>query len=185
MPRRFLLALALVCVTAAPQARAQRSTSFTLDQILDFPFPENLVAAPAGNRVAWTFNERGARNIYVAEAPGFQSRKITSYDRDDGQELSNLTFSDDGRTIVYVRGGDHGSNWPADGNLEPDPGGMPVQAKMQVWAVQASGGAPALLGDGDAPAVAPKTGRVAYVRDKRLWIAPLDGSKPAESVFAR
>ena len=185
MSRRFLLALALVCVTAAPQARVQRSTDFTLDQILNFPFPENLVAAPAGNRVAWTFNERGARNIYVADAPEFQPRKITSYDRDDGQELSNLTFSDDGRTIVYVRGGDHGSNWPADGNLEPDPAGMPVQAKMQVWALQVSGGAPVLLGDGDAPAVAPKTGRVAYVRDKRLWIAPLDGSTPAESVFAR
>ena len=94
-------------------------------------------------------------------------------------------FSDDGRTIVYVRGGDHGSNWPAEGNLEPDPAGSPVQAKMQVWAVPAAGGSPTLLGEGDEPAVAPKSGRVAYVRDKRIWIAPLDGSKPAESLFAR
>jgi dipeptidyl aminopeptidase/acylaminoacyl peptidase len=185
MSRRFLLALAIVCAATGLYARAQRSPDFTLDQVLNYPFPENLVSASAGSRVAWTFNERGARNIFVADAPDFAPRKLTTYDHDDGQELSNLAFSDDGRLIVYVRGGDHGSNWPAEGNLEPDPAASPIQSKMQVWAVPSNGGSPTLLGEGDEPAIAPKTGRVAYVRDKRIWIAPIDGSKPAESLFAR
>ena len=185
MSRRFLLALAIVCAATGLYARAQRSPDFTLDQVLNYPFPENLVSASAGSRVAWTFNERGARNIFVADAPDFAPRKLTTYDHDDGQELSNLAFSDDGRLIVYVRGGDHGSNWPAEGNLEPDPAASPIQSKMQVWAVPSAGGSPTLLGEGDEPAIAPKTGRVAYVRDKRIWIAPIDGSKPAESFFAR
>ncbi|HVZ20072.1 MAG TPA: prolyl oligopeptidase family serine peptidase, partial [Vicinamibacterales bacterium] len=87
---------------------------------------------------------------------------------------------------VYVRGGDHGSNWPAEGNLQPDPTSMPVQPKMQVWAVGADGAAaPRLIGDGDAPSVAPKTHRVAFIRDRRIWIAPLDGSSQPESVFVR
>jgi hypothetical protein len=51
--------------------------AFTLEQVLDYPFPDNLVAAPTGATIAWTFNERGYRNIYVADGPDFQPRKVT------------------------------------------------------------------------------------------------------------
>ena len=184
-PLRSLAGLvsAFVAVTAL-QGHAQHA-GFTLDQIMSNPFPENLVASPSGSRVAWTFNERGVRNIYVADGPDFAARKVTSYSKDDGQELTNLSFSDDGRTIVYVRGGDHGANWPADGNLQPDPDSNPVQPKLEVWAVDVAGGAPKLLADGDDPAIAPKTHQVAFERDRRIWIVPIDGSRPAESPFVK
>lgn len=160
--------------------------AFTLDQIMGYPYPENLVVAPAGGRIAWTFDERGVRNIYVADAPDFVARRVTSYDSDDGQELTQLSFSDDGNTIVYVRGGDHGSNWPAEGNLMPDPTSIPVQPKVEIWAVDASGGgAPRMIAEGDEPAIAPRTHEVAFVRNHRIWIVPLDGSKPAKEVFVR
>jgi dipeptidyl aminopeptidase/acylaminoacyl peptidase len=84
---------------------------------------------------------------------------------------------------VYVRGGDHGSNWPADGNLMPDPASSPIQPKMQVWAVAAAGGAPVLLGEGDAPVVSPRGDRVAFERDGKVFVAPVDGSKPSELAF--
>ena len=165
-------AAALVSIGAlavsAVSAR-QAAPAFTLDQVMSYPFPENLVAAPSGARVAWTFNEHGARNIYVADAPDFAARKVTPYDQDDGQELTSVTFSDDGKTIVYVRGGDHGSNWPAEGNLQPDPTSSPVQPKVQIWAVAAEGGgAPTLVADGDDPATAPKTHRVAFVKNRQI-----------------
>src|SRR4029450_339743 len=85
------------------------SRSFTVEQILSFPSPENLVASPVGSAIAWTFNEGGVRNIYVARAPTLEARRLTLYSEDDGQELTQLAFSHDGKTIVYVRGGDHGS----------------------------------------------------------------------------
>src|SRR5262247_1822551 len=97
---------------------------FSVDQILGFPSPENLVASPVGSAIAWTFNERGVRNIYVAEGPAFAARKVTSYTQDDGQELTQLSFSHDGKTIVYVRGGDHGSN--RQGEAPPNPSASPV-----------------------------------------------------------
>jgi len=169
------------------------SSAFTLDQVLSYPFPDNLVAAPKSATIAWTFNERGARNIYIAEAPDFTARRITPYTEDEGQELTGLSFSPDGNMIVYVRGGDHGANWPADGNLMPNPSSSPTQPKMQLWAIStlsnrpgASGGSaaqPTLLGDGDEPVISPSGTRVAFVRDHRIWIAPLDGSKPAEAAF--
>jgi len=85
------------------------SKGFTVEQILGFPSPDNLIASPVGSTVAWIFNERGVRNIYVASGPSFEARRVTEYTQDDGLELTQLTFSRDGKTIVYVRAGDHGN----------------------------------------------------------------------------
>src|SRR5262245_21979872 len=90
-------------------AQAPSPTSFTIEQVLSLPTPDNLIASPVGSTIAWTFNERGVRNIYVAEGPNFSARRLTETSKDDGQELTHLSFSKDGKTIVYVRGGDHGS----------------------------------------------------------------------------
>jgi dipeptidyl aminopeptidase/acylaminoacyl peptidase len=183
--KKLLFAFALTAGMGA-QGRAP----FTLDQLLSYPFPDNLVASPIGSTIAWVFNERGVRNIYSATGsvragatPTFTVHKVTPYGEDDGQELTYVSFSPDGKSIVYVRGGDHGSNWPAEGNLMPDPNSSPVQPKMQVWAVAAAGGSPKLLGEGDAPVVSPSGGRVAFVKDHRIWVAPIDGSKAAEPAF--
>src|SRR5689334_8565642 len=92
--RWFMCALLVVGVTSlapAPPMAAQ-SRGFTLEQVLDYPFADALVAAPNGSTIAWTFIERGARNIYVAEGPGFSARRLTSYLDDDGQELTNVSF---------------------------------------------------------------------------------------------
>lgn len=175
----------LAAWTAEPQA-AQQSVgrSFTVEQILGFPSPENLVASPAGAAIAWTFNERGFRNIYVAEAPRFEPRRITAYTQDDGQELTQLSFSRDGKTVVYVRGGDHGGR---AGDAPPNPSGDPVQPRVQIWSVAAAGGTPPkLIGEGDSPALAPDGTRVAFTRDRRIWIAPIDGSRnPQQAFYAR
>src|SRR6185503_12455460 len=179
-----LVAAAALALCSAPTAQvAPAPQAFTLEQVLDYPFADNLVAAPKGQRVAWTFNERGLRNIYAAEAPAFEARRLTPYQNDDGQELTHLAFSADGRTVVYVRGGDHGSNWDAEGNLQPNPTGSAVQPRMQVWWIAMSRGAPKLVGEGDTPAISPAGDRVAVVRDRQIYIGPVDGSKPAEQAF--
>jgi dipeptidyl aminopeptidase/acylaminoacyl peptidase len=158
--------------------------SFTVDQILGFPSPENLVASPVGSTIAWTFNERGVRNIYVASGPSFEAHRVTGYTDDDGQELTQLSFSRDGKTIVFVRGGDHGSNRGGDG--PPNPAQLPVQPRIQIWSVSVSGGVPALVAEGDEPAVSPSTDRVAFIRNRQIWIASIDGSgQPRQLFYAR
>jgi dipeptidyl aminopeptidase/acylaminoacyl peptidase len=137
-----------------------------------------------GSTIAWTFNERGVRNIYVAEGPAFEARRITSYTEDDGQELTQLSFSKDGRTIVYVRGGDHGSR---PGEVPPNPAESPVQPKVQIWSISLDRVAPRLLADGDNPVIAPNGFLVTFVREvlreKRIWTVPIDGSKDAQPLF--
>ena len=188
MPRygTLLLLLSLPLAARAPQ-RTTSTPVFTVDHILGFPSPENLITSPVGSTIAWTFNERGVRNIYVAEAPGFEPKRITSYREDDGQELTQLSFSGDGTTIVYVRGGDHGSTRQAE--AAPNPAESPVQPKIQIWSIRVAGGEPKLVGDGDEPAVPPASPggqdspRVAFVRNRQIWFAPIDGSKQPEQAF--
>ncbi|MEO8678495.1 MAG: prolyl oligopeptidase family serine peptidase [Vicinamibacterales bacterium] len=182
-----VVAAAFLLTPAEPVVVAQApapAPTFSLDQVLAFPFPDNLVASPKGSMIAWTFNERGARNIYVAEGPDFKARKVTPYQGDEGQEITSLKFTPDGKTIVYVRGGDHGANWPAEGNLPPNPDSSTTAPKTQIWSVATTGAAlPKLLADGDQPAVSPAGNRVAFVRDRRIYLVPIDGSRPAEPAF--
>src|SRR2546430_4973052 len=70
-------ALVLTTVTApAPAAAQQRS--FTIEQALSAPFPDELVAAPAGGALAWVFNAQGVRNIWIQTGPHYQGRGPTA-----------------------------------------------------------------------------------------------------------
>lgn len=156
------------------------SAQFTVEQVRSYPFPTELTAAATGARIAWVFNEQGRRNIYVAEGPTFAARQLTHYDRDDGQELSSVQVSANGRWVVYVRGGDHGSNW--DDALPVNASSNPVPPKVQIFSVAFDGGDPKAIGDGDEPAVSPRGDVVAFIKGGQIWIAPLDGSAPAKAM---
>jgi Tol biopolymer transport system component len=129
-------------------------------------------------------NERGVRSIWFAQAPQFTPHMLWTSGNDDGQEISDVAISNDGKYVVYVRGGDHDANWPERPWPDPDLHNT-QQAHMQVVSLPTAGGEPKVLGDGDAPAVAPDNARVAFIHDgdSKVWIAPLDGSKDAAQFF--
>ncbi len=156
-------------------------TLFTLKAVKSYPFPNELCAAPTGSRIAWALNENGLRNIYVAEGPDFKPRKITNYGTDDGQELSSVSLSHDGNQVVYVRGGDHGSNW--DDHQPVNPSSSPLLPKVQIWSVSFKGGEPNLLGDGEEPVISSK-GTVAFHKGGQIWTVPVDGSAAATQLFS-
>ena len=176
--RRVVLLVTMV-VVLFPAAYAQRS--FTVEQVKSYPFPNELTASATGARIAWAFNERGARNVWVAEGPQFKARRLTNYETDDGQELTSLSISADGKYVVYVRGGDHGSNF--DSAVAVNPALSTTQMKVQIWSVPFAGGEPKLLGEGDDPLISPKSDKVVFVKDRGIWSAPPDGSTPAKRFF--
>src|SRR6267154_215236 len=169
MNKLMVLAVALVCFI--PRASAQEPVS--LEELLSAPFPENLKAAKKSNRVAWTLNQEGKRNIWVAEGPTFQARRLTSYLEDDGQPLSELNFSDDANTLIYVRG--EGKNTAGQ---FPNATSNPAGAEQTVWSVPWSGGEPKKIDVGDSPKISAK-GIIAYARDGQIYLGALDsGDKP-------
>ena len=186
MPRRILVLLivsAVIVSTALLVSRSQKAAaaSFTVEQIKSYPFPNELTASATGARIAWAFNERGSRNVWVAEGPDFKARRLTNYDVDDGQELTSLSVSADGKYVVYVRGGDHGSNF--DSAVGVNPAMATTQMKVQIWSVPFTGGEPKLLGEGDEPLISPKSDRVVFVKERGIWSVPIDGSTPAKRYF--
>jgi dipeptidyl aminopeptidase/acylaminoacyl peptidase len=179
----LLAAAALFGAAATALAQTASSGGFTIEQVTSYPFPTELAAAPNGARLAWVFDESGVRNVYAAEGPDFQPRKLTAYTIDDGQELTNVSVSADGKWVVYVRGGDHDANWAAEGGLAPDPMSSPVQPHVEIWAVPFEGGAPKLLAQGDAPVLSPKSDRVAYESNGQIFVVPIDGSAAGKRLF--
>src|SRR5215216_7469365 len=160
----FLMVVSLLPASQAQRAiRNSQSGSFTLEQIKSYPFPNELTASANGARIAWAFNERGARNVWVAEGPEFKARRLTNYETDDGQELTSLSISADGKYVVYVRGGDHGSNF--ESSVGVNPAMATSQMKVQIWSAPFAGGEAKLLGDGDEPVISPKSDRLVFVKD--------------------
>lgn len=184
-PRRLgaMWRATLAVAVLAPALFAQRPAArgFTLEQVMSAPYPTNLTASATGERIAWTFNARGQRNVWVAEGPGFQAQRLTDYIADDGQELSALSISPDGRWVVYVRGGDFGSNW--DDALPVNPLGMPTPQRVEIWTIPFAGGTPVSLGEGENPVISPRSDAVVFERNRQLWRAPIDGSAPARRLF--
>lgn len=148
-----------------------------------YPFPSAL--ASSGNRIAWTLDERGRRNVFASEAPGGAVRQLSRYEQADGQEISSIAISRDGQWVVWVRGGDHSSNW--DDALPVNTTHMPLPPKVQIWAAPFDGSAPPkAIGEGESPVIAPRSHAVLFVRDRAIWSVPLDGSaQPKRIVVPR
>ena len=182
MFRAIMLALLVTGVLAA-SAVAQRPAEpgFTIARVRSYPFPSGLAAAATGARLAWALNEQGVRNIYIAEGPDFAARRLTNYTADDGQELTSLALSPDGQWVVYVRGGDHGSNW--DDHVPVNVTHSPMPPKVQILAVPFAGGELIVLGDGEEPVVSPRGDAVAFVKGGQIWTVPIDGLAPATALF--
>lgn len=172
--------LSLLFCVFSPASLAQ--TGPRLEAIKSYPFPNELATAATGSRIAWVFNEQGQRNIYVAEGPDFNARRLTNYTQDDGQELSSVALSPDGKWVIYLRGGDHGSNWGDE--LPVNPTFSPIPPKVQIWAVPFSGGESKTLGEGAEPVISPKGDKVAFVKGRQIYTSSLDGSAVATMLFS-
>ncbi|HEY8396510.1 MAG TPA: prolyl oligopeptidase family serine peptidase [Flavihumibacter sp.] len=155
----------------------------SLESVTSYPFPSDLTAAASGSRIAVALNEKGARNIYVAEGPGFELRKLTRFDKDEGLEISSVKLSPDGKWVVFVRGGDNGA---FDETIPRNPASSPVQPAVQVMSIPFAGGDPILIDEGTEPVISPSSDKIGYLKNGALWESAIDGRyKPRRAFFVR
>jgi len=155
--------------------------AFTLQSVKSYPYPTQLTASASGSKIAWAFDEEGKRNVYVAEGPTYAPRKLTNYNNDDAQEITSLSISDDGKWVVYVRGGDHGSNWNDDVPVNASFSSTPP--KVQIWSVPFAAGEPKAIAEADEPVISPKSDSVVFIKGGQAWIAPVNASTAARNLF--
>ena len=151
--------------------------SFTMEQVGKFSFPSELTSSPVGEKIAWAMNEQGRRNVYLAEGPAFEPKKLTVFNEDDGQEISSLQFTPDGNWLVFVRGGDHGGgNASSTVNAQ----NLPELPKVQIWKINLASGKAEIVIEGDDPFVG-FPDKLAFIKGGQVWTANLsDTSKPAQ-----
>jgi dipeptidyl-peptidase 4 len=173
---RFVVLLALAVGLAAsgsPGVSARQAPG--IEQFLSPAYPFDLVAARKTERIAWLAYDQGRRNAYLAAAPDFTPVRLTSFLEDNGTDISNLSISDDGATVVFVRGSaPNREGWVA--NPTADPGG----AERTIWAARVAGtgatlraGAAWRVAEGASPELAPDGGSVLFVRDGQIYRARL------------
>ncbi len=175
-------ALSVVVSTGAMAAAVHAARPLTIEQIASAPFPYDLTASPVDGTVAWVYNERGARNVWVAQ-PGshgkYSARRLTPYTADDGNVISSLAWNGDGKTLFYTRGGVW---W--NGELPVNPMSLPAGPKAgSVWAVSLNGGAPRRIGDGAMPAPSPKGDVVVFLHGGQPWVSSTYGAGKPEPLF--
>jgi dipeptidyl aminopeptidase/acylaminoacyl peptidase len=174
---RDLLALLFVYSLALSASPAR----FSLEQVMSAPFPSDLTAAPKSGAVAWVLDQHGARNVWAAEAPTYSGRQLTNYRDDDGQEIAELTWTPDGRSIVFVRGGDFETH-----RDNPNPASLPQGVEQAIWIVPLSGGAPRKIAGGSDPAISPTGDRIAFLRKDEIWSVTLDANaQPAQLIHSK
>ncbi len=188
---RLLAGLALVAALGT-FATAQQAPSLSIDTLMATPFPTDLVAAPAGGRVAWVSSNAGVHNVLVADpSPGtgpmagrtdHKWRAVTSYTGDSGLWITDLGWTSDGSTLVFVRG--DGANRQGE---SPNPAQLQDGTDQSVFAVPVGGGPPRRLGAGSGPVPSPRGQRVAWVSRGQIWSLDLAAAtdKPAQLVNAR
>jgi len=158
-----LLLVSFVCVNA-------QNASFTLEQILSSPFPSAMVASSKSDKVAWVFNAKGVRNIWLAESQNFEGRAVTKYTEDDGQPLSNLVFSPNGEHIAYTRG--EGRNWVGS---VPNPSANIAGAKQEIFILNLKTGKTTNLGEGNNAFFTRDGASICFNAGGKIWSVSIAG----------
>ena len=177
--RRIAPVILLVSIPVTTHA-----ATFTIEQVLSSPFPSELVAASHAPRIAWVFNTKGIRNVWIADGPAFVARQVTHYAGDTGDPIASLRLTPDGRTILYVRGteaNDAGRVAAPTNDVSP--------RKQMVFAMEVDGESPRPLGElgcseegCEDVKISPDGQFAVWSARKQLWIAPISGATPAHQL---
>jgi len=169
----FVSGLGVIASLLLQSAAAAPAAPFTIEQVMEAPYPSSLVASAKGNSVAWVFDTRGCRNVWLSQ--GAHARAITTYTLDDGFDIGDLALAPDAAMVAFVRGGSIEDDLPANVNNSPD-GATP----REVFLVSASGGAPRKIGSGHSPSFSPDGARLVFIDKGRV----LSVAAAAESAAA-
>ena len=155
----------LILFSLGSSILAAPNSSFTVRQVMRAPFATSPLAVPNGTKVAWLENDEGKRNIWIAEAPDWTGRKITTFDRDDGQEIDKLAWAPDGSYLLFARGGDF-----ENGGENPNPDWSPTKPQQEIWSVAFDRAPAKRLTEGHAPTISPRGDTVAFLRGGQIFL---------------
>jgi dipeptidyl aminopeptidase/acylaminoacyl peptidase len=151
---------------------------FSLEQILNAPFPTELQAAPKGKQLAWVFNTLGSRNIWLADAPDFKPKQLTDYQGDNGQEIKSLVYTPDAQTLIFVRG-----EAPNSAGDFPNPAQLQENIERTIFKIDLKTQKTQKIASGYYPKISPKGNLLAYLQGGQVYLARLDTNATPTKLF--
>ena len=171
-------AIACACLLIV-QATGAQQAALTLDDVTQAPYPSGMVPAPTGSAVAWIFDAKGCRNIWVSDpSHGIKARQITVYTEDDGFNIRELAWSPDTKSIAFTRGENLWDDAPANISNSPQ-GPLP----RGVWIVPTAGGEPRKVGEGHSPTFSPDGSRLLFLNKQTILTVDASGDGDARPLL--
>jgi dipeptidyl aminopeptidase/acylaminoacyl peptidase len=174
--KRLFFILLVCCFTANAQ-------SPELEKFLSHPIESGFASSPDGRNIAWVINDHGKRNILV-KMGNEPAKQLTTYTQDDGQEISQITFSPNGTIILYVRGGGANRN-----GQSPNPASLAEGAEQAIYfkdLTSKSASAPAKITKGNSPVFFKDGLKFLYSANGQIFESTLDiNSTPKQLFVAR
>jgi len=166
--RKHLWVVVCIAIIFSTAVQASYKGTFTLEEILSPPYPSSLVSAKKADRIAWVFHSKGERNVWTAAAPDFKPVNLSGFIRDEVFEIPEVHITEDGKTVVFVKGGRPNSEgWVT--NPRSDPDGM----EQAIWAVRPDRGKPWKVALGRNPVLSPDGLWLLLVKDGLIYRLPL------------
>jgi dipeptidyl-peptidase 4 len=156
-----LLILATSLISAPPEIPAYQ-------KFMSPDSPQEVVAAKKADRIAWVDYAEGKRNAYTAAAPGFAPVRLTNFMKDDGIMMSEVKISDDGSTVVFLRG-----EAPNRSGWSPNPTADPDGPEPAIGAARTAGGKAWRVVDTANPELAPDGSSLLFIKDGQIYRAKL------------
>ena len=177
LSRLSVFSIAAAALLSGPLASAPPKVP-TYQQFLSPASPQEVVAARKADRIAWVDYAEGKRNAYAAAAPLFAPVRLTNFLKDDGIMMSAIRISDDGSTVVFLRG-----EQPNREGWSPNPSADPNGPEHAIWAARTNiaGGAWRVV-DATNPELAPDGSSILFVKAGQIYRAKLSPIKPASEV---
>lgn len=171
MPKSSLTLAALLLTAVSFPALAAD------EDFLAYPMATEVSAADAP-AFAWLVRQDKRSKLMLASAPSFAARELFARDDVDGDPITRVVISPDGKRVAFQTGsaiaGDDGYN----------PASLIDPPKATLWLIDAKAGAkPVKLGIGTAPRFAPDGTRVLWRRGRDLWALDLADAKAKPEVL--
>lgn len=157
MKKLAILLIVLTSIWIHPKAQS-------LSELMSSPFPTDLVASSKINMAAWVENAEGVRNIWLASGNNLKSQQLTDYTEDDGQGISNLIISPDGKYIYFVRGA--GAN--RRGEI-PNPNSMVEMPDQAIHRLEISTKEIRKISKGSSPTLSSDGKHLAFTKGGQVW----------------
>jgi dipeptidyl aminopeptidase/acylaminoacyl peptidase len=147
-------------------------------EFLEFPMATQISAARRPS-FAWLMKQGSDTSVIFVDAPKFRPVKLFARSDAEGEAITDIALSPDGKIVAVQTGTAFGSNGDAF-----NPASLIETPKVTIWIVSTlAGSKPIKIGSGSNPSFSPDGSRMLYRNSRDLWSIDLSSAERKPALF--